>query len=128
MRGRVHKSTSERGCEEVPKCVALLEHTRHETTGGFGAVFKGRGGCIAIQTAHGDAEEGAHGKKLGICLCEAGPKFEDDEEDVVDDKRPVNSTSVSQAVNSMVQLPGHTIFDHTDQQRCRKWPSPRIGT
>lgn len=54
---RVHQATGERGGEQVAKGVALLEHTAHKTTGVLREILEGGGGCVAIQTAHGDAEE-----------------------------------------------------------------------
>lgn len=80
--------------KQIPEGVTLLEHTGDDTAGLFGAVLEcGRGG-ITVQTAHGDSEQGTAGQELPIGLAESRSKLEYDEQDVVDDKRPLATPPV----------------------------------
>jgi hypothetical protein len=45
-------------------------------------------------TNHCDAEESAAGEELAVGLAEAGTKFEDDEENVVDDEGPFTAIAI----------------------------------
>lgn len=49
---------------------ALLQDTAHETARLFREVFESRGGSVSVQTAHGNAKQGAACEELGVCLAE----------------------------------------------------------
>lgn len=49
----------------------LLQKTTHQTPGLFWKIFKRRGCGIAIQTTHGNAEKGAAGQELAVCVAES---------------------------------------------------------
>ena len=50
---------------------ALLEHAADETTRRRGAVLERRGGGVAVEAAHGDAEERAAPEELLVRVAEA---------------------------------------------------------
>ena len=91
----VYESAGEGCSQEVPECITLLQHTGDETASCLRAVFEGSRCCVAVEAAHGDAEEGAAGEELLVGVAETGAELEDDEEDVVDDERPFAAVSVS---------------------------------
>lgn len=72
MRGGVDQAPRKGGGEQVAEGVTLLQEAGHQAAGGGGKVFEGGGGGVAVETAHGDAEEGAAGEELGVGLGEAG--------------------------------------------------------
>ena len=87
--GGVNKAAGEGGREEVAEGVALLQHTRDDSAGFGRAIFEGSGGGVAVDSTHGDPEEGAHSQELFVGVGETCAEFEDDEEDIVDDEGPV---------------------------------------
>lgn len=94
VRCGVDETARERGSQEVAKGIALLQHTRDDATGLLGAVLE-RGGCgVAVQTAHGNAEEGAAGQELPVGLAESRAELEHDEQEVVDDEGPAAAIAI----------------------------------
>lgn len=53
----------------------LLQHAANNTPRRRGTVLKRRGGRVAVDAAHGDAEEGAARQELGVRVAEAGALF-----------------------------------------------------
>lgn len=53
----------------------LLEDAAHEAASFLGEVLERCCRRVAVQTAHGDAEQGAAGEKLLICLAETRSLF-----------------------------------------------------
>lgn len=66
------------------------QHLRntHDTSGLVWAILQCGGSSIAVETAHGNTEERPDGQKGAVGGGETGTKFEDNEEQVVDDKGP----------------------------------------
>ena len=54
------------------------------------AIFQRGRRRVSVETTHGDTEKCSTGEELAVILAKAGPQFEDDEEDVVDDERPLS--------------------------------------
>lgn len=94
MRGGVDQAASKGGCQEVAEGVALLQHAGNDAACLLRTVFERGGSRVAIQTTHGDAEEGAHPQKLIEGLREAGRQLEHDKENVIDDEGPFTSPSI----------------------------------
>ena len=90
----VHEAPREDRRKQIPKGIALLQHAGDDTARRLGAVLERRGGGIAVESAHGDAEQGPHGQELLVVLREACAELEDDEEDVVDDEGPFPAVAV----------------------------------
>lgn len=51
---------------------ALLEDTTNDTASLFRTVFQSRGGCVSVQTTHGNAKQGAASEELLVSVAEAG--------------------------------------------------------
>lgn len=72
VRGGVDEAPGE-GCrQEVAEGVALLEYAGHQPSGLLGEILESGGGCISVQAAHGNAEQGPTSEELAISLAEAG--------------------------------------------------------
>ena len=74
--------------EDVAEGVALLEDAGHQAAGVDGAVFEGHGDGVAVDAAHEEAEEGAHGEELLECGAVDGGDLEEAEDGHVDDHGP----------------------------------------
>ena len=94
MRGGINKTTSKSGGKKVAKGIALLHDARDQTSCSFRAVLKGRCSNVSVQPTHCNAKECTAGQELLISLAESGAEFEDDEEKVVYNERPLSSVSV----------------------------------
>lgn len=90
----VDETAGKGGRKQIPEGIALLQHAGNDTTGSIGAVLKGSGSSIAVEAAHGDTEKRTDGEKLIVGLGEACAEFEDDEEHVIDNERPVRISVV----------------------------------
>lgn len=101
--GGVDETTRKCGGEQVAKGVALLEHPADDPSRFFGAIFQGRGCRIAVQSTHGNAEEGTAGQKLAVGVAEAGAQLQDDEEDVIDDEGPFSTIAIRRNTCAMGQ-------------------------
>lgn len=71
VRCRVHEGAGKGGGQEIARGVTLLQHTAEQATGLVGDVFESGRGGVAVETAHGDAEEGASSKELAIRASES---------------------------------------------------------
>lgn len=87
--GGVDKSPGEDGGQEVAKSITLLQHAGQNASGVVWAVFQCSRRRISVETTHGDTVEGPYGEELAVIITKSGGKFENDEEDVVDHKRPL---------------------------------------
>jgi hypothetical protein len=72
-----------------------LEHTGNDTACRLRAILQSGCCCITIKSAHGNTEEGSHGKELLVGLAETCTEFKNDEQHVVDDKGPDSGLAVT---------------------------------
>ena len=94
MRCGIHKTASKRCRQEISKRIALLQHTRYQTTCCLRAILEGRCCCIAIEASHGNAKESTTGEELLVGITKASPELEYDEEDIVDNEGPFPTISI----------------------------------
>ena len=94
MGGGVDKASRKSCCKKISKCIALLQHTRYQTTSKFWAIFQRSCSSISIKTTHGNTEERSASQELLVSLTETGSQLQDNEQDVVDDKWPFSSISI----------------------------------
>lgn len=72
MRCSVDKSAREDCGEKVAECIALLEHSREDTTGFDRSIFKGCCSAVSVYSTHGDSEERTHTEELLITAGKMG--------------------------------------------------------
>lgn len=72
MGSGIDQTTGEGRGKKISESVALLENTAHEAAGFLREIFQRSGGCVSVETAHSDAEQGAASQKLRVVLGEAG--------------------------------------------------------
>jgi len=94
MGSRIDQSACKNRGKQVSKSISLLQHTRHDTSGPFRAVFQRCCRGVAVQASHCDTEQSADGEKFVVSLAEACSEFQDDEQDIVDYERPFTAVSV----------------------------------
>ena len=94
MGSRIDQSACKNRRKQVSKSISLLQHTRHDTSGPFRAVFQRCCRGVAVQASHCDTEQSADGEKFVVSLAEACSEFQDDEQDIVDYERPFTAVSV----------------------------------
>jgi hypothetical protein len=95
MADGVYEGSREDGCEQVPKGVSLLQHSRDDTSSSLGAIFQGRGSNVSVQSTHGNSKKRSHAQELVVGVAEPGAHLQDDEEDIIDDERPFAAISIS---------------------------------
>jgi len=90
----IDQSAGEGCCQEIAKGIALLKHTRNNSTSFTRAIFE-CGSCgISIQSTHCNSVQGSYGQELLVCIAKASAKLEDDEENVVQDEGPLSSIAI----------------------------------
>jgi len=94
VRCGVHKTSCESSRQQVPKSIALLQHSRNQTTSFLWTIFQGCCGSITVQPAHCNSEQCSAGKELFVSLTETGPEFENDEKKIIDHEGPFSSISI----------------------------------
>lgn len=95
VRSGIDKRSRKDGGQEVSKSVTLLQHSGENASRVLRAVFQCRRGRISVQTTHGHAEKCSTGEKLAVVLAKPSAKFKNDEEDIVDHKRPLRVSALA---------------------------------
>ena len=81
--------------KQVPEGISLLQHPAYDPSCSLRTVFQRRRRSVAIQPSHGNAEQRTTSQELIICFAEPRAEFKDNEEDVVDDERPLPAIPIS---------------------------------
>ena len=94
MAGSIYQG-SRKGCgKEIPERIALLEHTRYQSTGFLGAIFQSRCRSITVQTTHCNTKQRSAGQELLVILAESSTEFKNHEQEIVDDEGPLASVPI----------------------------------
>jgi hypothetical protein len=80
--------------EKVAKRITLLQHPGDHTTRLLRTILQRRRSRITVEPTHRNTKQGAAGQELLVGLTEPRTELEHDEEDIIDDERPLPTISI----------------------------------
>ena len=94
VRSGIDETSRKRSREKIAEGIALLQHTRDQTTSLLWTIFERCSSSVSVKTTHRNPEQRSAGEKLWVCLTKSSAEFKDDEEKIVDDERPFSSVPI----------------------------------
>ena len=95
MWSRINQRPCKSRSQQISERIPLLKQTGNHTAGFIWAILQSRRRGISIHTAHGDSEKGPTCQELLVRVAEPRAQFQRDEEQIVDDKRPLSTPSIA---------------------------------